>query len=312
MKNAPENSRKRKAAPIIAAVLLVVLLFDFLATKLVYDGIFSRYDAPAKEYPAAASYEDVRFFSRGNTLFARLYAPNGDPLDALVVVTPGMRAGFEDLMPVISFLSDLGFAVFAFDPTGCRNSGGESANGFIQGVYDLDACIDHIESCGRYGYSRLLLFGHSMGGFAVCCAATSGHELAGIVSVSAPGSAMEAVMAGSSNAVGKAAARANYPMLWLYQRMLFGKDSGLKAYDAVSGANVPVLIVQGNDDDVFTPDEYSVYSHTANLTSPCVRSICLEGGHTDLMFDEEGVLSPAFADALRDFMLSCVTEVPLG
>ena len=68
------------------------------------------------------------------------------------------------------WLAKAGLRVFSFDYTGCYGSAGRSCRGFPQAADDLRAALRFLEENGRFGSRRLVLLGHSMGGYAVCCA----------------------------------------------------------------------------------------------------------------------------------------------
>ena len=309
--------RKRSIGKILivaAACLLLTALFDMLATKLVYDGLFARYDAPAKDefVLIAAERAEYSFACGSDTLKGRLF--EADPSGAngaLIVVCPGMKSGYEDLTPQILRFTELGYSVFAFDPAGCRSSGGKSAKGFTQGVLDLEACLDFVEEKGLFGCSTLLLLGQSRGGFAVCLEAESGRDIAGIAAVSAPDSAMDAAVASSSKVVGSFAAYANYPMLWLYQTMLFGaEDVGRRASESVRRADIPVLVIAGADDATYGGGSASLYGRLEESAPVNARLIRIDGGHTDLMFEGEDSASAEFIDTVSAFFEECLTAAP--
>ena len=167
---------------------------------------------------------------------------------------------------------------------GAGDSEGEDAIGFPQTLLDLHAALDYIDSA--YQYEDIFLFGHSRGGHAVCCVAAQREDVDAVVSVNAPNSAMDAVMASSSGAIGPIA-YGNWPFLWLYQAMLFGgKTASLEASRCISQVSVPVLILQARDDTTVPVESYSIYGHREDVDNPNVRFILTDGGHTSVLFGE--------------------------
>lgn len=298
--------RKRRRAIILTAVILGCLILDLLVTKLVYDGIFERYDEPPLfvegDYAEAFRYtEDSHFECGENELAARLYTPH-EPNGVLAVLAPGMHAGYAELLPLTAALAERGYTVFSFDPTGCRGSEGDGGVGFYQTVYDLDACLEHVERYGLFGCKKLVVIGHSRGGYAACMETGSAHRLSAVISVSAPDGCMDAVIGSSSGFVGSAAAYANYPALWLYQVSLFGAERvNAGAGEAVRNADIPVLVVHGADDTTVRPDSYSLYAR-AMKAGGSAELLLLPGGHTDVIYSEDGTANEDFIEAVCDFI----------
>ena len=118
-----------------------------------------------------------------------------------------------------------------------------------------------------------------------------------MVSINAPNSAMDAVMAPMAEAAGWIV-YSNWPFLWLYQAMLFdGKTVSVEASDCIAQVQIPVLIVHAQEDTTVPMHTYSVYSHREQVTGGNVRFLSQPGGHTSLLFgaDEtsanEGLMS---------------------
>lgn len=103
----------------------------------------------------------------GRTACRATYAARGD---TLAVLAPGLGNGAFSYAPQIQWLAKAGLRVFSFDYTGCYGSTGRSCRGFPQAADDLRAALRFLEENGRFGSHRLVLLGHSMGGYAVCCA----------------------------------------------------------------------------------------------------------------------------------------------
>ena len=277
-----------------------------MLTKGIYDYTFRRYDAVATVAPSISELterrETVDFYCGDTRLCGYLYRADSDKL---VVLIPGHRAGADDYLWQIDWLVEHGYAVFAFDATGTCRSEGRSAVGFSQIVYDLRAALDHLETNARYGYSDLYLFGHSRGGYAACTILDEGYDIAAVVTVSGVNSCMEAIMQPMADAVG-GLAYINYPLLWMYQRLLFDADLVRDtAADCIDGGNTPVLIVQGSGDDRFTEERYSIYAHAKQQEiGNAAYYLCDtpdRNGHTDLLFDEDNTANESLMQAVNSF-----------
>ena len=293
-----KKSKLKRVLIIIVAVILSFSAASMLATKLIYDMIFVRYDAPDRDVPAALSQmvadrEVVQYEADGVRVEGYLYRCNGENAkDALVVIAPGFHAGADDYLWQIQSLLNYGWSVFAYDPTGSCNSGGESYVGFPQQIIDMEATLGYLESKHRFGYEKIALLGHSRGGYAAACALETDYEIDAVITVSGVNSAMEGIMGHASAYVGPVA-YGNYGFLWLYQVMLFGTDTvNATADEAISGSDVPVLVVHGAQDDQFPVDKNSIISHSDEMQREGVEYVICEtpgqDGHTDLLFSPDG------------------------
>lgn len=292
----------------LKAILLTVMIYVITSaalTKVIYDSTFRRYDPPPTEPPSALAAmldrrQSVRFPSGENTLQGYLYDGSRD---TLVVISIGHNASGDDYLWQIKSLLDYGWGVFIFDGTGAAESEGESCAGFPQAVSDLDAALTYLERNGRFGYRQTALLGHSQGGYAVCCVLTHGHEIAAAVSVSGVNSAMEGVLAPSTEAVGPFA-YANYPFLWLYQASIFGAEAvNASAADAICASHIPVLIAHGQNDETVSADRFSILSHREEIPQAECRIYTEAGqdGHTSVLFDADGTANDLLMSDINDF-----------
>lgn len=297
---------------IILAVLTVHCAGSMIATKLIYDHIFSRYSAdiaePAPELQDALSSRETFFYDYDDlTLAGYLYrCDNSEAKDTLVVLAPGFHAGADDYLWQIRSLMDRGWSVFAFDPAGSFESSGDSYVGFPQEILDLNATIEYIEQNDRFGYGSLALLGHSRGGYAAGCVLRYDHNIDAVVTVSGVNSAMEGIMAYSTAAVGPLA-YGNYGFLWLYQTMLFGAETtNLSAHDQIMESGVPTLVVHGTADEDFPLDKNSIISHREQICTPAVEYLTCDtpgqNGHTDLLFDPQGGANEQLMTQISDFL----------
>lgn len=307
-----KKSVLKRVLIIILAVLTVHCAGSMVATKLIYDSIFSRYTAeitePAPELQGMVAARESFFYDYDElTLAGYLYrCESSDAKDALVVLAPGFHAGSDDYLWQIKALLDRGWSVFSFDPSGSFESSGNSYVGFPQEILDLNATIEYIEENNRFGYGSLALLGHSRGGYAAGCVLSYGHDIDAVVTVSGVNSAMEGIMAYSTSAIGPLA-YGNYGFLWLYQSMLFGAETtNLSAYEQIMDSGVPTLVVHGIADEDFPMDKNSIISHREQLCTPAVEYLTCDtpgqNGHTDLLFDPQGGANEELMTQISDFL----------
>lgn len=304
----------RKRIPIIIiTVIFIVCSISMMATKWIYDSIFARYDQPA-DIPSELSgmvqqRQECQFFSGENRLTGYLYrAPEQEQAHGLILLCPGFAAGADDYLWQISQLRAYGWAVFAFDTTGTLDSQGKNQVGFSQAVPDLEAALKYVENNRNFGYNKLVLMGHSRGAYAACCVLAQPTEVSAVVCVSGINSAMEGVMHMSTQVVGPVS-YGNYGFLWLYQAMLFGADTlQLHSDEVISQADIPVLVVHGKQDEQVPLDACSIISHKEQITSDKVEYLLCEGGHTDLMYDDDGTANDVLMQQIQEFLLRSIGQ----
>lgn len=302
-----KKSRFKRISVIIITSIFIFITLSLTATKLIYDGIFARYDTAAPIDAALSQMVQKRqlcqFPSGENQLTGYYYeaaAPNRT--NGLVVLVPGFHAGADDYLWQIRELTDYGWGVFTFDITGTLRSQGKNQVGFSQPLLDLEAALKYVEKNHRFGYTELVLMGHSQGAYAACCALAGQHDISAVVSVSGVNSAMESIMHMSTQTVGPVA-YGNYGFLWLYQAMLFGPDVlELEAAKAISESDVPVLVIHGQQDTQIPPDRCSIYSHKDKITSSHVAYLLCHAGHTDILYDTDGTANDDLMRSIHEFL----------
>ncbi len=307
-----KNKLLKRIGSIIVIITVLTLLVMSILTKVIYDLSFERQEIiseiPASLQQMVAAREEHRFQSGKHQLFGALYR-GGQA--GLIVMAPGYHSATDEYLWQIKSLLDRGWGIFIFDPTGSGRSEGESSIGFSQELLDLRAALDYIEEQGRFGYREMMLLGHSRGGYAACGILDEGYDIAAVVSISGVNSAMDAVIQPAADAIGPIA-YGNYPLLWLYQVFLFGKDTAATdAAEAIAASEVPVLIVQGSADPLYPPERYSIYSHREELEGAQVSYYLCEtpgqDGHTDLLFGKGGA-NGALMDRIHQFFALSLEE----
>lgn len=103
--------------------------------------------------------------SDGHTLCGWFYSYEGCDESRIIVFEHGMGPGHPSYMREIEMLARHGYLVFAYDHTGCRESGGEGTGGFVQSLKDLDDVLTALKSDEKYSSKSFAVIGHSWGGF---------------------------------------------------------------------------------------------------------------------------------------------------
>lgn len=84
----------------------------------------------------------------------------------VIVFDHGFGGGHRSYMKEIERLCRANYLVFAYDHTGCMESGGNDTNGMAQSLCDLNDCIKALESNNPLKQLNISVVGHSWGGFA--------------------------------------------------------------------------------------------------------------------------------------------------
>ena len=127
-------------------------------TKTVF--YFSASDFPglhAEPYPFKSS--------EGHTLKGYVYSYDNPIPCRLIVFDHGFGGGHRAYMKEIEKLCKHGYAVFAYDHTGCMESEGATPGGMAHSLCDLNDCIKAIKSDKRFEGMSISVMGHSWGAF---------------------------------------------------------------------------------------------------------------------------------------------------
>lgn len=285
-----QNKRLRTMKIVGLSIVGFILIFSIISMIIVmfiYNGQFPRYDRHDTTVTAGLRYEDleeqyprslVNFKSGENQLQGYVYGQNQE--QGLVVVAHGIGGGADSYLSQITYFVDKGWRVFAYDATGSFDSEGKTTKGFPQALIDLDAALTYINTQEEFAALPILLFGHSWGGYAVANVLHYDYDIAGVATIAGANSPMEMIIEEGRNMMG-GFINIEYPYLWLYQRILFGKTASLNAVDAINREDVPVLIVHGTEDEFVAYEGSSIISKIDAITNPNVRSLTLnEPGHS--------------------------------
>ena len=139
--------------------------------------------APDKEFPADVAAPDV--MSHGARLNAVLYIASGHEPHAVVILVPGFP-GNEKNLDLAYSLRRAGWNVLLAHFRG--SWGSEGTFSFSNAIRDMQAAILFLrdaENVKKYRIDpkKIVLIGHSMGGFMAACAAAGDPEVAGLVMI---------------------------------------------------------------------------------------------------------------------------------
>lgn len=221
--------------------------------------VFTRYDDSGflkffskDDFPGLRA-EAYRFpSSHGHTLSGCFYSYPQCDRTRLIVFDHGLgEGGHRSYLKEIERLCSLGFLVFAYDHTGCMDSGGANTGGFSQSLCDLDDCLKALKSDDAIDTTALSVMGHSWGGYAALNIAAYHRDLRRIVAISGFISV-------------KAMIRQNFPGIFPFcrSRLMRLETASNPAYapscavKALRNTDAHVLVIHSDDDPLVHKSEH--------------------------------------------------------
>ena len=167
------------------------MLFEKLVVKMYRGMAYTRCDDngtayyfSSEDFPGLQKQSCVFASSRGHDLQGYLYRYENTVPGRLIVFDHGFGGGHRSYMKEIEMLCRHGYAVFAYDHTGCMESGGESPNGMAQSLSDLNDCIAMLKKDPRFAGLDISVMGHSWGGFSTLNIAALHPDISHVVVLS--------------------------------------------------------------------------------------------------------------------------------
>lgn len=279
----------RTLKSVIKSIIISVIIYlvaSFVIVMLLYEGIFSRVEK--YEYNSFISYEDmvdyspreITFNSRGFEINGVIYE-NSDSTD-IVILGHTKGGNGEDMLSEAKFFLDNGYSAMVFDYVGCGNSGGSSQVGLQQPVYNFN---DAISFASSEGYEHIYLFGNGVGGYAAS-ACSNREEVVAVVAVSAFSSISDMTLEYATSNMG-ILGYLEYPVMLLYQYLIYGGDIFKDAVFGINESNVPIVIINGTSDEVVLSEGAALINAKQKITNPNVTYKIIENGkHSSLLRSE--------------------------
>ena len=241
--------------------------------------------------------ETVSFTSSaGHTLKGYLYQYDGVREDKLIVFDHGFGGGHRAYMKEIVKLCEGGYKVFAYDHTGCMESGGETPNGLAQSLCDLNDCIAMLKSDERFASLDISVMGHSWGAFSTMNIAALHPEISHVVAmcgfVSVPvmvGTFFEGLLKGYRQAVLDLEMKSN-PVYAQFNSIESLNSSGGKA-----------LLIYSDDDTICKPCHYEMLKEHLSDTETVKFLVSKNKGHNPNYTEDAAKYVAAFGKARAKF-----------
>lgn len=226
-----------------------------IATPTVYANIFNKHiDTEIglsyfiEDFPELSRTKYVFKSNKRQNLTGYLYLNKKKKQKALIVLAHGFGGGGQrTYMDVINELASRGFYVFAYDMTGNDESEGK-VGGFPQAVIDLEHAIKFARKLKECKKLPICLFGHSMGGYAVCTVLNFVKNIKAVCECSGFNKTSEIVEKQAQKYGGNPKdVKTNIENL---EKLKFGKYAKKTAVDGFMNSNANIMCVHSEDDPV--------------------------------------------------------------
>ena len=212
--------------------------------------------------------------SMGHKLKGYLYQYDSAIENRLIVFDHGFGGGHRAYMREIDMLCRHGYRVFAYDHTGCMESGGETPNGLSQSLCDLNDCICMLKADERFKGDVISVMGHSWGAFSSMNIPALHPDIAHVVAFSGFVSVEMMV-------------RTFFPgLLKGYRRAVLELEKAANprfvdysAIESLAGSETNALLIYSDDDKICKPVHYQALN-AALKDAENVKLMLVEGkGH---------------------------------
>lgn len=157
---------------LFVVLLFLLILFNVIAYRAFLKTIVKRYDYdPQLIYFNVSDYTDIKseefsFKSGSNTLKGSKYYNDNVKEDVVAVFFHGIGAGHQAYFKEIrNIVINNNITVYSYDNTGCGNSEGKDIIELQHGLKDSNAFFKHLREELDLSNKKIILFGHSWGGF---------------------------------------------------------------------------------------------------------------------------------------------------
>lgn len=285
----------KKAKRVIAVFLASITSLSVMMVAgvvIACEVITRRHERPDYAlYPGDYCFERVKdclereefFYSSGEVQRKGYYYP-AQAGKGLVVISHGYHAGADDYLPITQFFVQNGFNVFAYDGVGTYDSQGEDLIGMCQSLVDLDETLTFLKGNEPYAGQPIFLIGHSWGGYAAASVLELHADVRACACIAPMNSGYTIMQEKGEQYAGKVAVISR-PVFNLYQKLIFNDYVQYNGVRGINAANIPVLIAQGLEDKVITPDRQSIAAYKEQIVNSKVifyEKTGLQGGHNEI------------------------------
>lgn len=184
----------------ILIVVIALIIFCYLAAGIivVFLANYKLFSVRGKDInnDCYLKYEDFHTLNRSEyevfykdaTIKGFIYTSNNDneKYKGFIILSHGMWSSHVTYLSDIEYLTGLGYKVLGYDNYGVCLSGGNNQVSLAHSIYVLDVVISDVERRNLNEDLDILLYGHSMGGYATSCNLKNHQEIKKAIIRSAP------------------------------------------------------------------------------------------------------------------------------
>ncbi len=288
------RERRKKLFSTLAKVVTGFVVVSFTATEAMMFILFGRTDPPLDKpfgvlsWAAGKGYRahTADFMSGENRLKGFVIVPEAP--SALMLIVHGVRSSSDALEPVVRYFTERNYAVMTFDGTASGRSEGSKTVGLQQQRYDIRAALSWIRQDPEIRGLPLVMLGHSAGAYGVAME-TEDSGAAASACVSGFETPLGTMRFWAEHYTGPLSS-VEYPFLWIREYAAKGLEANESGAAAVLGCGVPVLVVQGEKDEVVST-EISLYQSVRRRQGSGVNTLLITdprfSHHSDILVSGE-------------------------
>lgn len=294
-----DKQKLKKGLTISAVSLLTLYLLGGISSTLILDySIFrntsstiedlnnktNRYFFSRNDYPNLANVEEHFFKSGDNVLRGYMHRTN-KASNGLVLYAHGLtsQANSGGHLVLQNWLVSEGYDVFAIDLTASGASEGDSTIGLYQSAFDIYEAYNYLQN-NNLLEDKLILLGHSWGGFGVSASLSLGVKAQYVITFAAFDNPLDTMNEFASHYIGPLSF-VNYPV---FAATYYSKTSGkvtMSASDSIRNSDAKVLVFHGEDDNRIPIQSVSLFGHLSNSSQ--VKKVAIPNcGHSWLWLTE--------------------------
>lgn len=250
----------------------------------------------AEDFPGLKTEPYAFRASAGHSLQGYLYSYENPICGRLMIFDHGFGGGHRAYMKEIEMLCRHGYLVFAYDHTGCMESGGETPNGLAQSLCDLNDCLNTIKSDERFAGLDLSVMGHSWGGFSTLNISALHPEISHIVVMSGFVSVEEMMKTFFSGLL-----KGYRKAVLALEKESNPKFFGFNAVESLKSSKTKALLIYSEDDKLCRRTHYDILKSELDRKENIRFMLVNHKGHNPNYTEEAVKLLGEFSQARAKF-----------
>ncbi len=266
------------------------MIFSKAVTGMYRNIFFKRVDSDglvkyfsADDFPGLHRESYIFKGAQGQELHGWFYSYENPIHDRVVIFEHGFGGGHTAYMTEIARIAAHGYMVFAFDKTGCMESGG-TGNGFVQGLSDLDACLTALKADPTMEGVRFSVIGHSWGAYTTMNIAAFHPDVSHLVAISGPVSAAQLINQNFSGPM-----RLFRKDIYALEASANPRYAGVSADESLLRTDAHTLLIYSADDKTVSKAMHYDLLRDALIHRHNVRFLLVEGKNHNPNYTEDAV-----------------------